>query len=388
MHEEAFELSRLISGYLLCTLTTEEEERLFTLLEEDKERYKLLEQYRSAKSIQNRLGYINALDVDKAWSNINERSSATKKSSLNRSFILKYAAIFAIILGITFVYINNSKTDPKIITDVTRKYKNDVLPATQNARLILSNGEEIELDTTDHHYADEQGLTITSKNGNLYYTNTKSAGNEKQAQYNRLIVPKAGTYALQLADGTKVILNAMSELKFPVSFNESERKVILQGEAYFEVAKDVKRPFKVELNGSEVKVLGTHFNISCYGATAITTLLEGSVSIQNSKSSAVLVPGKQSISSLSSIKVLDGDIDKAVAWKNGDFYFSNDDLETALTEIGRWYDLQLIYKTPIPKMHIGGHISRKAKLSEVLEMLKDITKLSYNIEDRKLIIDK
>ncbi|SDE11315.1 FecR family protein [Pedobacter soli] len=387
MKEEAFELSALISGYLLCTLTPQEEERLKLLLAADEERYRILEAYRAAEPTAARLSNMDSVDVDQAWHKVNNRFQTPQVvQRKNRYGWLKYAAILIAVIGVFLFYFNLNKADPGIVADITKTYQNDVLPGTQTAKLILSDGTQITLDKEKQIIGDEKGTTIVSNQGEISYG--QSATNALAAtKFNTLIVPKAGTYKVTLPDGSKVMLNAMSELEFPVSFADNERLVSLKGEAYFEVAKDAARPFKVKLNGSEVEVLGTHFNVSAYNQTAKTTLLEGSVKVRNGESSSILVPGKQALSDQQNIVVAKGDLDKAVAWCKGDFYFSNDALEPVLTEISRWYDLKLIYKTKIPEIHITGHVSRKAKLSEVLDMLKDVSNRSFGIEGRNLIIN-
>lgn len=386
MQEEAFELADLISGYLLCTLTEEQEERLMILLEEDKERYKLLQAYKDATPIEQRLTNMRSLDVDQAWLKIQDRSKKVKISNKPRFAFLKYAAIFLAVICASIFYFNTNEKDPSIVPDLTNNYKNDVLPGTQKAILILSDGKEVTLDKGKLAITDESGVAIVSNDGKITY-NDQKINEAAEMQYNTLIVPRAGTYTITLQDGSKVILNAMSQLKYPVSFVGKDRKVELKGEAYFEVAKDAAHPFKVKLNESEIEVLGTHFNVSSYEQTAITTLLEGSVKVSNAKGSGILMPGKQALSNSGSIHISNGNIEKAVAWVKGEFYFDNDGIVPTLTEISRWYDLKLISKKPLPDIHISGRIKRQVKLSEVLLMLKDVSNLSFSIENKNLIIN-
>ncbi|MCX2454314.1 FecR domain-containing protein [Pedobacter sp. PLR] len=386
MQEEDFELADLISGYLLCTLTKEQEERLMFLLQEDKERYKLLEAYKDATPLEQRLSNMRSLDVDQAWLKIQGHSRTVKISNKPRFAFLKYAAIFLAVICASIFYFNSNEKDPGIVPDLTKNYKNDVLPGTQKAILILSDGKEVTLDKGKLAITDESGVAIVSNDGKITY-NDQKIEEASEMKYNTLIVPKAGTYAVTLPDGSKVVLNAMSELKYPVSFTEKDRKVELKGEGYFEVVKDASHPFKIRLNESEIEVLGTHFNVSSYDQTAKTTLLEGSVKVSNGKKSNILVPGKQALANKEDINISKGDTEKAVAWVKGDFYFNNDALEPALIEISRWYDLKLVYKKTAPNIHISGHISRRAKLSEVLVMLKDVSNLSFSIENKNLIIN-
>ncbi|HTM98260.1 MAG TPA: FecR domain-containing protein [Pedobacter sp.] len=386
MQEEAFELAELISRYLLHDLTKEEEQKLMFLLEEDKERYKLLEAYRDGSLIEQSLENLQTLDVNEAWQKTNRKFRDNKIQNRFKFPFLKYAAVFAVIVGVLGYYLNLKNIDPSIVPDLTKTYKNDVLPGGETATLILSDGKEVVLGKEKQSIIDENGITISSYDGEVSYGNIK-AKPSSVIQYNTLRVPKAGTYSLILPDGTKVILNAMSELKFPVAFTEKERKIELKGEAYFEVAKDAAHPFKVKFNENEVEVLGTHFNISSYDQVAKTTLLEGSVKVSNGKQSGILVPGNQALTDGENINILKGDTEKAVAWCNGDFYFSDDAIEPALIELSRWYDLKLIYKKKLPNIHISGKIKRKEKLSEVLVMLKDVSNLSFEIEGKDLIIN-
>jgi transmembrane sensor len=386
MQEEAFELAELISGYLLCTLTKEQEHRLMFLLEEDKERYALLESYKNLATIEQRLTNLNNLDVDEAWVKVDSHFNTNKILTKPRYTFLKYAAIFVAVLGSFALYFSSKPTDPSIVPDITKIHKNDVLPGTQTATLILSDGKQVALNKKKQAIVDENGVTITSKDGEISY-NSLETNVASEIKYNTLVVPKAGTYSVTLPDGTKVILNAMSELRYPVAFTKTERKVELKGEGYFEVAKDAGRLFKVKLDQSEVEVLGTHFNVSSYDQTAKTTLLEGSVKVSNGKTSGMLVPGKQALVDNGNISIAKGDTEKAVAWVKGDFYFNNDALVPTLIEISRWYDLKIVSKKTLPNIHISGHISRQTKLSEVVKMLKDVSNLSFSIENKNLIIN-
>ncbi|UZJ66049.1 FecR family protein [Sphingobacterium sp. KU25419] len=158
-----------------------------------------------------------------------------------------------------FLYQNKTINNSKIIAIQSTKHKNDVKPASNDAVLILDNGESFDLSNrSNKHIANN----ITLRNDQLEYVKNKFEGG--QLKYNTLVVPKGGYYKLELSDGTKVWINAMSRLKFPESFGSGERKVQLEGEAYFEVSKDPDRPFIVQANGTDVKVLGTHFNVDAY----------------------------------------------------------------------------------------------------------------------------
>ncbi len=206
--------------------------------------------------------------------------------------------------------------------------------------------------------------------------------------YNTISTPKGRQFTLQLPDGSKVWLNAASSLRYPVAFAGAERKVEITGEAYFEVAKNKKMPFKVSINNkTTVEVLGTHFNVNAYNdeETIKTTLLEGVVKVSHEKQTQLLQPGEQaSVSQPSqksqSITVQTTDVDAAVAWKNGTFSFTNASLETVMRQLARWYDIEVEFVGAVPGGAFSGEIDRALSLDQVL---KGLTKNKSALHDSK-----
>nr|WP_281358878.1 FecR family protein [Sphingobacterium prati] len=192
-----------------------------------------------------------------------------------------------------------------------------------------------------------------------------------------LTTPLGGMYQITLPDGTKVWLNAASSLKYPMSFAKNERKVILLGEAFFEVTKDNSRPFKVLSKGQEIEVLGTAFNVNAYPENTMikTTLITGKVKLSNDNHATLpiyLKPGQQSANTNSgNIRVANVDTAPFTAWKDGLFYFDETPLPDALQQIGRWYNVEVRYKAEVPQTHFYGRIKRSKPLREVLEVLEE-----------------
>lgn len=300
------------------------------------------------------------------------------------------AAILLLISGITFVFLNKSK--PVIKSETAINNKLDALPGTDKAILTLADGSKVVLDnhaSTD--ISDKDGLKISrTEDGQLVYTildqsdlKTKSA-----ISYNTIETPKGGQYQVILPDGTKVWLNAASSLKYPEVFTGNERRVELTGEAYFEVAKNKAKPFHVKNHNQDVEVLGTHFNINSYmdDKTIKTTLLEGSVQVSNGKSVKILKSGEQSIADGNGMIRLAAnvDTDDETAWKNGLFQFNNANLKNILSQLERWYDINIDYSS-VPDKKYNGMVPRKAKLSEVLKMLEKTGNIRFEIvEGRNL----
>ena len=273
----------------------------------------------------------------------------------------------------------------------------DIQPGDNKAYLTLANGQKISLnDAGNGELAKEAGVEITkTANGQVIYSIINDAQHHTDL-VNTIETPKGGQYQLRLPDGSRVWLNAASKLIYPVSFAErGRREVSLTGEAYFEISKDKKRPFIVKSADQEVTVLGTHFNVSSYPDESVTqtTLLEGAVQVANhSSKTVVLKPGQQASvdrERLLEIQIKEvKDLEMAIAWKNDNFYFVNESLEGVMKKIARWYDLEVVFQGNAGEIRMGGLISRKVVLSQVLELLEETTSCDFKVEGRKVLIRK
>lgn len=276
-----------------------------------------------------------------------------------------------------------------------------ILPGTNTAVLTLADGKKINLnDVSIGKLAEESGIVVKkAADGQLVYSIDPKVADQQQAglgkssaALNTISTPKAGQYQLNLPDGTKVWLNAASSLKFPSSFaGLNQRRVSLNGEAYFEVSKNKKLPFIVETDKQAVEVLGTHFNVNSYKdePQTKTTLLEGSVRVSLSKGKeVVLKPGQQSALNLNNqISVTDADVEEAVAWRKGFFQFDNASIETVLRQLARWYDVEVEYEKGMPNKNFTGKIYRNLTLAEALRGI-GFTGVNFKVKDRTIIIAK
>ncbi|MFT4023678.1 MAG: DUF4974 domain-containing protein, partial [Flavihumibacter sp.] len=183
---------------------------------------------------------------------------------------------------------------------------------------------------------------------------------------------------------------AQSSVRFPTRFTGNERRVTITGEAYFEVQKNAAMPFHVEANGVDVAVLGTHFNVNAYSDQPLvkTTLLEGSVLLSKGTQKLLLRPGQagQATTAGSEFSLVDNaDTDEAVAWKEGRFLFNHTDIRTIMTQLSRWYDVEIEYRGHVPKRSFTGDLSRTTELSDFLRVLEE-SKIHFNIDNRKIIV--
>jgi transmembrane sensor len=265
----------------------------------------------------------------------------------------------------------------------------DIAPGGNRAVLTLSNGRTIDLSAAKNGKLANQGSMVISKNANgqIVYADSENSSDAQNNGFNIAATPRGGQYQLVLADGTKVWLNAASSIKYPVVFNGNERRVELTGEAYFEVAHNKGKPFRVITNGQEVEVLGTRFNINAYGdENAVkTTLLEGSVKVSSAGKDKILRPGEQAQLEGGNIRVAEVDIDEVVAWKNGFFYFNDDSIQGVMKELARWYDVDVKYDGVLPSREFSGEIPRNVNASQILDILT-FKKIHYQIDGKTIII--
>lgn len=269
----------------------------------------------------------------------------------------------------------------------------DIQPGTNGALLTLADGKQVLLDTIrDATISLHQGVNARVVNGTLVY----EQGSNEEMIFNTVTTPKGRQYQLTLSDGTKVWLNADSRIHYPASFSGVERTVDIEGEAYFEVAKNKAAPFRVRIgNRAEIEVLGTSFNVNTYtNEDALsTTLLEGAVRVHGSSGAVLLKPGQQAQVPVSgNIKLNDtADIEKVMAWKNGLFAFENASLQEVMQELERWYGVDIIYEEQIPDIKFGGMMSKNLTLAEVLRLLKIMAgdELQFNLtKDRILVVSR
>jgi hypothetical protein len=315
------------------------------------------------------------------------------RQTLKRDYRIWYAAAsILIMIAVGSFFIRRDKKT-EMVRQVPSATKQEIRPGSNKAVLTLSSGEQIVL--TDPHtgvLAKEGTAQIIKKeNGELVYNlGDKAAGQNAKPVYNTITVPRGGQYQFVLSDGSKVLLNAASSLTYPAEFNGKYRNVELKGEGYFEVAKNASKPFIVKANDVEVRVLGTHFNISAYGddANITTTLIEGAVSMNKGKQTKLLSPGQQGISAYttSGISVQPANIEQTMGWVKGNFVFKDLNIKEVMKIASRWYDIEVEYRGNVQSKKFGGTTSRFSNITELLDYMKITGGVNYKIEGRRVIL--
>lgn len=298
-------------------------------------------------------------------------------------------AVATVIFGAGFFYYSQKSN---IARDNQASLKDDVAPGKPGATLTLANGKKIKLtDAADGELTREAGVVITkSANGQLVYEIKNSS--VEANQINTLSTSKGETYQVHLPDGSLVWLNASSSLTYFPHLNErGKRRVRLEGEAYFEIAKDRLHPFVVQTRGQEVEVLGTEFNVNAYSDESLTktTLAEGSIRLTAFGKDVVLKPNQEAISGNGTVSIKEVNSELASAWKSDFFLFDSENLESIMSQISRWYDVDIVFTDPsLKNKTFTGTVSRYENISQVFKMLEKSEVARFKIEGRKITVEK
>lgn len=311
--------------------------------------------------------------------------------------IARYAAIITVVACAAGGIYYASHQKPNIQHQTVSAKQ--IQPAGNNATLTLSNGQTIALNTQSglvgNHSLTGVSISNNVNSGTVTFSQdskTTQTSHIKEAEGpNTIATPRGGQYQLVLSDGTRVYLNASSTLTFPALFSEKAREVSITGEAYFEVARDPRKPFLVTTKGQQLKVLGTHFNVSAYPNEQLkTTLAEGSVELTSSSlQKQLLKPGQQALLlSAGDFQVHNVDAEDAIAWHSGYFLFRETPLPEAIRQICRWYnvdaDIQNLPLTPVNAM-----LPNNLTLSDFINGLEFSNGIKITLtEERRLIINR
>ncbi|NOU60856.1 FecR family protein [Marinifilum caeruleilacunae] len=314
---------------------------------------------------------------DKIQSKI--RKDKVRKLRLN---VMRIAAVLIIAIGTTFFF----------STLIDQSSDGLINPGRHQAVLITSDGEQYQLD--EEITLSEGDVVISNSTKELIYQK-RSDNNKTQLTYNTIIIPKGGEYKLTLMDGTRIWLNSNSKLRFPSEFGSGVRKVDLEGEGYFEVAKDPAHPFVVDVNKAQVKVLGTSFNVNAYPDLneIVTTLVEGKVEVRDTifGSKDQLMPNDQylfnRVTGKAKKHVVDTDV--FTAWKDGRFVFEDESLEKIMMRLSRWYDVEIIFlNESVRDLRFTGDLTRYDNIDQILELIELTKKVKFTIKDRSLLVEE
>ena len=388
MINQHFYIARLIARYLSDEIGEEEQAELTRWRNESSENERLFREICKEENIKQNMQKRQTFHAEDGWEGV-QRKIQRHRFRHRILNICKYAAIFIFPVVVATVAIYKSGNEPQPLSQVAEQ----IVPGGKKAVLILDNGEAIDLKSTSGvELKEKDGTVIQVDSTALNYQQAPARTSEKLA-YNKVNVPRGGEYQLTLSDGSKVQLNSMSSIRFPVQFAQDCRLVELEGEAYFEVEHDTLRPFRVDVHDDAmIEVLGTEFNINAYPENdeIFTTLVRGKVRVDDlqTDSTVVLLPNQQAVLIGTRIDVKEVNPEDYITWINGRFYFEKMTLEEILIQLERWYDLQVFWTDEELKSYeFTGAVWRDNTIRQTLDMIEKTTDVRFTVSGRTVTVN-
>lgn len=385
MINQHFYIARLIARYLSDEIGEEEQAELTRWRDESPENERLFQEICKEENIKQNMQKRQTFHAEDGWEGV-QRKIQRHRFRHRILNICKYAAIFIFPVAIATVAIYKSGNEPQPLSQVEEQ----IVPGGKKAVLILDNGEAIDLKSTSGvELKEKDGTVIQVDSTVLNYQQAPARTSEKLA-YNKVNVPRGGEYQLMLSDGSKVQLNSMSSIRFPVQFAQDCRLVELEGEAYFEVSK-TGQPFIVQTKGMKIEVLGTTFNISAYANEEYqTTLVSGSVKVQTENgSNRILKPSEQACITPGTNQINVRNVDTAfyTSWIHGKINFKDQRLDDIMKTLARWYDMDVVYENEATKeLRFGCYVNRYNEITPLVKLLEQTGRVTVTVEGKTIKI--
>ena len=325
----------------------------------------------------------DGVDVDLKWKSFKKRQQQRKRNI--RVGVAVVASICLLITSALWLWLGTLGEERVVLAEQGQQ---------NNVCLVLSTGEVVDISNVGQDEVKLDKGTKLYEGNRLEYVQPDSL-HKKELEFNQLIIPKGTFYHLVLSDGTKVWLNADSNIKYPVSFGQDKREVSLRGEGYFEVAKDSARPFIMSTDKMDVKVLGTTFDVNTYEdeGKSFVVLVEGLVEVSAGKGeSRIITPGYMAEVDMhdvqAKIHVSKCDTEHYIAWKSGNFSFRNASLTEILKRVSRYYDVTVIREQVFEEEYYTGDVSSDVSLESLLAVIESSTSVSFKVERKIVYVQK
>lgn len=381
------EIGHLLQKYFSGTIMPDEQRLLDSWMKEKEEHKQLFERLRKDTRFAEEYGIFREVDTTRAWEAFRVKNGLGRQRRMTTW--IKYAAVIALPLLVAGVWLLFPRGGEQSIpvaqnTKIVKREESPVLEVVGGGKVILEKEKDKMIEAG-------RGVEVQQSSGMLVYSDSVVS---EYVDTNVLRIPKGGEFKLQLADGTQVYLNSATDLRYPVAFTGSERRVYLKGEAYFEVAKDAEHPFIVVTDDVQVRVYGTSFNVNTLGADGVrTVLVEGKVGIrgQDSDREFVLKPNELAFYDRNSrdMKIETVDPDLYTLWRKGIFVFERETLENIMNTLSLWYDMEVFFQSEsAKKLHFSGHMKRYEQIEDILHAITDATGVVFTINDRTVCVSR
>ena len=384
-----FQLARIIAASLRGNANDEEQRTLREWLSVSTRNEKIYDGFKDGKRLEQKIVESRQINWEKDYQQFITKRQRTRKNRRMKT-IIRYAAILTLPIVAASIFLLQ-KNDRQAIVSISEVIK----PGEHKAVLITGGGDRITLsDSTLSPIQEQNGMIVNVMNNKVFYTLPEdSLCTQESPIFNTLQIPRGGEYFLTLADGTEVWLNAETEIRYPVQFTGNKRVVYLDGEAYFTVAPDKKKPFTVVSTHASVSVLGTQFNFRAYPdeQDVQTTLVSGSVIMQSEKykQQVKLVPGEQGVLEKRSANLTKLEVNTYLytAWKDGRFAFRDARLEDLFNILARWYDLSVFYQSPEAKdIRFTGDLNKTDDFKSILKIIEQNERVTFTVNQRTVFI--
>jgi ferric-dicitrate binding protein FerR (iron transport regulator) len=384
--EQSFIIADLLEKKIKNNISLAEEKQLQQWVNESQANAAFYSKMLKDHTLIEKLNDYELFNKEIAWKSIDKKLFKAKVIRLNFKKVLRYAAVLIpfVMLISGGIYWWNQQSYSFANIDETIK------PFEQKATLILANGKTVNLQNKTTTNIEEGGVQLINQKDLLTYSINKEVKELKALVYNTLVTPKGGSYQLTMSDGTEVWLNANTSIKYPVQFTDSTREVFLEGEAFFDVQHNGK-PFIVNTPETDIRVLGTSFNVSAYENEPYTstTLVEGSVKLSTTQMEQVLKPNEQAnvLKNKTDIQIKPVNTDLYTSWVRGKVEFEEESLEAVMRRLSRLYNFEYQFDNEAAKdYHFTARIDNSQPISTILKMLEMTTDVEFNLKDNTIII--
>ena len=370
-----YDIAAIILAYLRDEVDEEGQRKLKVWLEESDSHKTLFARIQDEKMQYEDIQKILSYDAGGAWQVVQQKAARRRRKRLTR--VYRVAVSVVIIFGVAIAFL--LREEATTVVPVVKV--EEITPGRSMAKLTVASGDVYHLDSL--HQVDLITSLAENNGKEVVFIDRQLEEGEREIKYNKVEIPRGGEYQIVLGDGTRVYLNAQTELRFPESFASSEQRLVyLSGEAYFEVTKNPSKPFVVQCKDYAVKVLGTSFNVNSYEGdeTSKTTLATGKVEIDMDGKQTILNPGQQAIIKNGEVNVKEVDVEVYTTWMFDNFRFQSESIQEIMTKLSRWYAIDVFYMNEsVRNYHFTGYLPRYAKIADVLELLSLTTNIKFDV---------